>query len=120
MQRRPSWNLLATKSDLAGYLKSTEVSQFARVSLLADYVSSTQLNNMNFVDRAGLEHAMLNLGIPDRLLERVVEMERELNEPDGAIRRLDDALKELASSKRGGAGVSIGGISFKDQFDSSW
>ena len=107
---------LATKSDLASYLKSTEVSQFARVSLLADYVSSTQLNNMNFVNKAGLEHAMLNLGIPDRLLERVVEMERELNEPDGAIRCLDDTLKEFASRKRGGAGVSIGGISFKDQF----
>ena len=114
--RKSDIESLATKTELGSYLKNGDMAEFAKVSLLSDYVSSTHLNNMNFVDKAELELAMTNLGIPERLLDRVVQLEREVNDPDGCIHRMEDTIKELLSTKRGGAGVSIGGISFKDEY----
>ena len=106
---------LAAKADLDAFVKFRDLAEYAKVSLLTDYVSSTQLTNYGFATTLELEQSMSTLGIPDRLLERFTSLEKEVIDPGGLVRTLQESIKEL-STKKGGAEVSMGGVSFKDQY----
>ena len=56
----------------------------------------------------------MGLDIPDRLMERFIELEKHVLDPSGLVAILNDSVKELAT-KKGGSEVTMGGVSFKDQ-----
>ena len=109
---------LASKSDLDVFVKFRDLSECAKVSMLTDYVSATQLNNLGYATATDLKHSMLGLGIPDRLMERFIELEKQVLDPSGLVATLNDSVKEL-STKQGGSEVTMGGVSFKDQFSTN-
>ena len=113
--RKSDISNMVAKSDLDSFVKFRDLADYAKVSVLTDYVSATQLSNYGFATAVDLERSMTELGIPDRLLERFTSLEREVIDPGGLVRTLEQSIKDL-SDKKGGSEVSMGGVSFKDQY----
>ena len=104
----------ATRADLDMFVKFQDLTDYAKTTVLTGYVTSTQLDNMGFATSSDLQRAMENLGIPDRLMDRFINLEKQVMDPGGLLRALEDKVKELLTRK-GGTEVTMGGTNFKNQ-----
>jgi hypothetical protein len=81
---------------------------------LASFATKTDLTRfVKATDLPGLLPPPIRL--PPRLEDRLLSIEKEVLDPGGAFKRMEEALKDLQVQK-GGSTVTMGGYTFKDQY----